>query len=290
MTSSPPNQTGTAVAGYFRAKRRELMALADLPVADHSGLRGGHREQIYRTYLADILPRRYSVGRGMVYGEFHRSREADIVVWDSHSYPSLPLQDHAFYFAESVRAVIECKSNWSATEFSDVLDKARAVRDIVPHKELSLADELTQIQLDLISLKLGKPHQGLLISGHHIGTTALFLKGGKKLAPDQIIKSCKNLDDSWPDVLLLLEPGLLALKAYPDDTEIHGSIGFFSYGEDSLLAFSTALLKLLDDRVVHSESRFYLDGYAYPFLQAEPFAVYEFPLTRFAPGRQALWQ
>src|SRR6185295_10863970 len=141
MTSSPPNQTGTAVAGYFRAKRRELMALADLPVADHSGLRGGHREQIYRTYLADILPRRYSVGRGMVYGEFHRSREADIVVWDSHSYPSLPLQDHAFYFAESVRAVIECKSNWSATEFSDVLDKARAVRDIVPHKELSLADE-----------------------------------------------------------------------------------------------------------------------------------------------------
>lgn len=288
--SSHHNDTGEAVARYFRAKSSELIALADLPVTDHPGLRGSHREQIYRTYLKDLLPRRYSVGRGMVYGQFHRSREADIVVWDSQAYPSLPLRDHSFFFAESVRAVLECKSNWSATQFADVLDKSKAVRDIVLHKEPSLADELAQIQLDLVSLKLGRPHQGLLISGHHIGTTALFLKGGKRQRPDQLIKSCPDLDDSWPDVLLLLEPGLLALKVYPDETGIYGSIMFFRYGEHSLLAFSSALLKLLDDRVVHSESRFYLDVYAYPFLRADPIAAYDFRLSRLPPGRQALWQ
>lgn len=142
MPASERNETAKAVANYFRAKRRELMALADLPVVEHAGLRGSHREQIYRTYLADLLLRRYSVGRGMVYGQFHRSREADIVVWDSHAYPTLPLQDHSFFFAESVRTVIECKSKWSSAGFADVLDKSRAVRDIVPRKELSLADEL----------------------------------------------------------------------------------------------------------------------------------------------------
>lgn len=129
-----------------------------------------------------------------------------------------------------------------------------------------------------------------MISGHHIGTTALFLKGGKRQDPERLMKSCRDPDESWPDVLLLLEPGLLAIKDYPDETGITGRIGFFKFGEESLLAFSSALLKLLDDRVVHSEGRFYLDGYAYPLLNAEPLAVFEFRLSRFPPGRQALWQ
>jgi hypothetical protein len=286
-----PREANVAVADYFRAKRRELMALAELPVCGHPGLTGSHREQIYRTYLADLLPRRYSVGRGVVYGQFHRSREADIVIWDSHGYPSLPLHDHAFYFAESVRAVIECKSSWSSNEFSDMLEKSQAVRDIVPHRDLSLADELAQIQLDIACLKAGQSHRGMMISNHHIATTGIFLKGGQKADPQELLSMCRDeIDVVWPDILLFLEPGVIALKSDPPYDELIGCLEFFNFGDDALLAFSSALLKTLDDRVVHSESRFYLDQYAYPFLNAEAFFRTEFRLMRFTPGRVPLWR
>ncbi len=286
-----PQEANLAVAEYFRAKRRELMALADLSVCGHPGLTGSHREEIYRTYLADLLPRRYSVGRGVVYGLFHRSREADIVIWDSYAYPSLPLRDHSFYFAESVRAVIECKSSWSTVEFSDMLEKAQAVRDIVPHRDLSLADELAQIQLDIACLKADRSHEGLMISSHHIATTGIFLKGGQRAKPEELISMCRDeIDLVWPDILLFLEPGVLALKNDPVDDVGHGSIDFFNFGDDALLAFSSALLKTLDDRVVHSESRFYLDRYAYPLLDASPIFSAPFRLMRFVPGRVPLWK
>lgn len=287
MTETP---TSKAIRSYFQAKRKELMALGELPVCKHSGLIGGHREQIYRAYLADLLPRRYSVGRGMVYGMFHQSREADIVVWDSHTYPSLPLLDHSFFFAESVKAVIESKSNWSADEFSDVLLKCKAVKDIVPTKEPSLADEVAMLQLDVASLKHGTPHEGMLIANPHIGTTAMFLRGGSTVTPKQLIALCsESIDEAWPDVLLFLESGLLVTKNYPTDDSNHAHLAFFNYGDNALLAFSTALLKLIEDRVVHSESRFYLEQYAFQILTEAPGFTSKFKLTRFAPGRVPLW-
>lgn len=281
--------TSTAIRSYFKAKRKELMALGELSVCKHSGLIGGHREQIYRAYLADLLPRRYSVGRGMVYGMFHQSREADIVVWDSHTYPSLPLLDHSFFFAESVKAVIESKSNWSADEFGDVLVKCKAVKDIVPTKELSLADEVAMLQLDVAALKHGTPHDGMLIANPHIGTTAMFLRGGSTVTPKQLIALAEDIDGAWPDVLLFLETGLLVTKNYPTDESNRGHLSFFNYSDNALLAFSTALLKLIEDRVVHSESRFYLEQYAFQILTEEPICTSKFKLTRFVPGRVPLW-
>ena len=232
-----PLNTIEAIKAYFRAKNKELQALADLPICEHSGLKGSHREQIYRAYLSDILPRRYSVGRGMVYGMFHRSREADIVIWDAQNYPSLPLLDHSFHFAESVKCVLECKSNWNSVEFSDVLEKCRAVKDIVPHKEPSLADEIAMLQLDVLALKTNQKHEGMMISSHHIATAAMFLRGGQKIIPEDFIKNCSApIDDAWPDVLILLEPGIVAIKNYPDGSEngVSGRVTFFKYGTDGL--------------------------------------------------------
>jgi len=285
------SESSDAVIGYFRAKRRELIALADLPVCGHSGLKGGHREEIYRTYLSEVLPRRYSVGRGMVYGLFHRSHEADIVIWDSHAYPSLPLSDHSFYFAESVRNVLECKSTFSTADLKDMLVKSQAVRDIVPHRDLSLRDEIEGLRLEIVSLKAGQPHRGLMISSHHIATSGMFLKGGQSTAPDQLLAACHDeVDMVWPDVMLFLEPGIVAIKFDQGPDSITGGIAFLEYGEDALLAFTSALLKTVDDRVVHSESRFYLDRYAAPVLDREPFHVSEFRLTRFVAGHVPLWR
>ena len=128
---SEKKNAAVLVQQYFRVKARQLAAMAHLPVCEHSTLTGSHREELQRIFLQEILPRRFSVGRGMVYGPFHRSREADIVIWDSQNYPSLPMLDHSFFFAESVRIVLECKSQWKDEEFKDVLIKCRLVRNIL---------------------------------------------------------------------------------------------------------------------------------------------------------------
>jgi hypothetical protein len=62
---------------YFQAKARQLSAVAELSVCEHNGLIGSHREQVQRVYLSEVLPKRFAVGHGMVYGPFHHSREAD---------------------------------------------------------------------------------------------------------------------------------------------------------------------------------------------------------------------
>src|SRR5215213_5076285 len=134
------------VRQYFRVKTEQLRATTALPSAEHAGLAGSHREELQRIYFSEILPQRYRIGRGMVYGPVHRSREADIVIWDAQNYPSLPMLDHSFFFADSVLVVLECKSQWNDAEFADVLVKCRAVRDIatmsVPD---TLADRVTFI-------------------------------------------------------------------------------------------------------------------------------------------------
>lgn len=277
------------VRDYFRVKTQQLVAGAALPAAEHAGLAGSHREELQRLYLAEVLPQRYGVGRGMVYGITGRSREADIVIWDALNYPRLPMLDHSFYFAESVRTVIESKSRWSQDDFKDVLEKSKAVRDIVPTHSPSLDDAVAMLQLEVASLRDQRPHSGFLSSRPHIGTAAIFLAGGKTVladgkVPDEVLPL---VDDVWPDALLLLEPGRLVLKEYTEDKG--GQLLFFELGPDALIAFTNALLRLIADRSVLTEGPFYLEGYAFPVLGVRPFAVVDFKLLRWAPCRTPLW-
>lgn len=279
-------ETTTAVQGYFRAKRKELIALAELPVCNHSGLIGGHREQIYRAYLADILPRRYSVGRGMVYDTRVRSKEADIVIWDSSNFPSLPLLDHSFFFAESVRGVIECKSNWSNEQFQDVLDKSAAVDTIVPVNEPTLEDFVDTLHTRVSAIEHGAGYTGSLLVKHKIGTAAMFMTGGRSLTPEKLLKLVngdRSIDCVWPHVMVFLETGLLVFK---DEVNGEGCLTFFKFKDDVLLAFSIVLLRMLEDRVVHNEARFLLERYALQIIEWDPIHIHKFPLTRFAVGHQ----
>lgn len=170
-------RTEERVRQYFRVKARQLAAICDLPICEHPGLIGSHREEIYRIYLREILPKRFEVGRGMVYGLVGRSKEVDIIIWDAQNFPSLPMLDHSFFFAESVRVVLESKSIWNSEELTDVLTKIRAVRDIGFISGPTLADELAMIWQDLAAIREGRAHDGMLIARHHIGTAAIFIKG-----------------------------------------------------------------------------------------------------------------
>ena len=59
-------ETHERVRKWFKSKREEVLAAAGL-AADHPGLVGGHREELVRSFVGAFLPRRHSVGRGIVY-------------------------------------------------------------------------------------------------------------------------------------------------------------------------------------------------------------------------------
>lgn len=293
---SRSHETEDRIRTYFRAKTAQLKALADLTVCEHSGLTGSHREQVHRVYLREVLPKRFSVGRGMIYGPFHRSREVDVVVWDELNYMSMPLFDHSFFFAESVRLALECKSVWSTEEMNDVMVKTRAIRDVIPMHEPTLGDSVMKLAIEVDALRSGLQHSGLMITPPHIGTAAIFINGGESFGADfvtpQIVTEC---DDSWPDVLILLGPGRLVLKRYqPDDHP--GSFGgrgwleFYDCGDDSLLTFTSTVLNLLEERSVITESPFSLMRYTPTVAETAASATVPFPVTRPIPGRVPLWR
>jgi hypothetical protein len=277
------------VQQYFRVKARQLAAMADLPVCEHNTLAGSHREELQRIFLQEVLPRRFAVGRGMVYGPIHRSKEADIVIWDAQNFPSLPMLDHSFFFAESVRVVLECKSHWKDDEFEDVLMKCEAVRDIITLTTPgTLDDRLSQVEQHLASIETGQEFVGMLLSRHHIGTTAIFLSGGSTFTAESVSdERLERADDRWPDILLLLESGRLILKTYESEGGLGGSgcISFFDYGPDALCMFTAELLERLAERSVQVEEPFYLRKYLLAMPEKQPDACLSFRLTRALPTR-----
>ena len=279
------------VQQYFRAKRRQLLAMSEQAVVEHSGLRGSYREELQRIYLREILPGRFNVGHGMVYGIVHRSKEADIVIWDAANYPSLPLGNHALYFAESVRVVLESKSVWSSDQFSDVLDKCRSVREIVPFRAPTMADDMAMVNLRLHALENGLQHDGMLISKPHIGTAAIFIRGGQTAMTDlgEINADVfDDADDAWPDLVLFLEPGRIAFKQYPEGGGT-GHVEVVDYGEDGLFVFTSSLLKLLADRSVTTEDHFYLDQYMM-LVEGREISSRPFPMLRWPSEHRPIWR
>jgi len=280
------------VRKYFQAKAAQVAAIAEQAVCDHTGLAGSHREELHRVYLREILPKRFQVGRGMVYGQFHRSKEADIVVWDGENYPSLPMLDHQFFFADSVRLVLECKTVWSDTAFRDVLAKCKAVRDIVPTSGMSLGDEIEFMRQQIAAIQSEVDYEGMIITRHHIGTAGIFLRGGHSLSPESFSDEfIREIDDCWPDALLLFQAGTLVVKNYESTSSGDcGWLEFYYLGDDALLGFTTALLAFVSERSVQIEDPVYLTKYVPDLVSINPQHVVHFPLSRAAARRAPIWR
>src|ERR1039458_875228 len=278
-----PN-TPEKIRDYFRVKAKQLAAVASLPICDHSGLAGSHREQVQRIYLREILPKRFEIGRGMVYGVEHRSYEADVLVWDSIQYPSLPMADHSLYFAESFRAVMECKSRWSVSEFHDVQIKAAAIHKIKKYASLSLADEVNILKEQLGYVRFGRRGGDVpVIIRPPIGTACVFLKGGTANSIAEVAEaSAESLDEHWPDITLTLGKGILAVKVYDSDC---GRLEIHNYGKDALFAFTCELLAVLTNRAAQVEGEIDLWSY-FPKTEASPVFSLKFPVKFPRPTRR----
>jgi len=272
---------------YFKNKTLQLRASAEQAICEHPVLKGSHREDLIQIYLNDILPKRFELGKGMVYGQFHKSKEADIVIWDAQNYPKLQMQGHSLFFAESVRMVLEVKTNFNNETFIDILNKCETVRNIVPMRGLNIEDELIMMQQQIASLRTGEPFEGILKASHHIATGAVIFKGGLIFKANSVSQEIiDNADDTWPDIMILLEPGRVILKQYDD--EGNGFLEFYEAGEDALLLFTSSLLGILTDRIVNVEEPFYLTGYIFKLLENFPSETIYFHPTRPIPGRRVI--
>lgn len=284
--------TGERVRSYFRTKARQVATLADLTVCEHSGLTGSHREELQRLYFREILPRLYEVGRGMVYGFSGRSREADIVIWDSFDFPSLPLTDHAFYFSESVRCVIECKSSFSSDELADVVEKSDAAMGIFSYPEFGIREEIASIQQELVSLREGISHDGAMIVPTRIATAAIFLGGGQSFCEDTLTPYDADIHEKWPDLMLLLEPGYVIVEEYEPMGGMggRGRLMFYKISEDALLLFTHELLIRVTERTETIRPPLQILRYVQTVAKFSPAWEYDFPLVMGVPQRTPLWR
>lgn len=154
----------------------------------------------------------------------------------------------------------------------------------------SLEDQIASIQLRLDALISGHEQAvGMLIVRPPIGTAAVFIHGGQRAMKDLNALAddlFNEADASWPDVILFLEPGRIAVKRYPEG-EANGVVELFDCGEDSLLVFTNHMLRLLADRSVAVEDTFYMDQYI-KSVDCTLISSRSFPIMRDRPGRRAV--
>jgi hypothetical protein len=277
---------------YFQTKAKQIATLADLSVCEHTGLIGSHREELQRIYLREILPKRYEVGRGMVYGLTGHSREADIVIWDAFDFPILPLADHAFFFVESVRCIIECKSNYSKDELDDMVAKCGAAMSVFSFPSFGIRETIDSISEELISIRQGVERDGTLIVPHRLATAGIFLRGGHNIDFDTVELYCDDIHEKWPDLLLFLEPGIVIIKDYRPTGGLggHGSLHFYKPQIDALLLFTHELLNQITERSESMHSPLQILQYIKSNLDLQYLGEFEFPLAFPIAQRTPYWR
>ncbi|MFC1894049.1 DUF6602 domain-containing protein [Chloroflexota bacterium] len=99
---------------------------------------GNVREEVVRLFLSKYFPRRFCFQTGEVIcaqtfrgTSTLRSRQQDIIMFDEHYHPKYYISDSSgLYFAESVFAVIEIKSNLTKPALRDAVKKIRSVKEL----------------------------------------------------------------------------------------------------------------------------------------------------------------
>ena len=148
----------------------------------HKGGRGSVREETFKQFLGNYLPKRYSVGKGEVFNSQNRiSGELDVILYDEQSSPRFlyPKKSHTAYPIESVYGAISVKSDLTSNELKI------AYRNIKSLKEIALSCFRQR------SNGLAAP----------VPITGIFAYSAKR-SLDSIVKQVLKLDNELPDIAL----------------------------------------------------------------------------------------
>jgi hypothetical protein len=272
------------IIDFFRAKRNELIALSSQAITGHSTTQGSHRELIIKNYLLDILPKRFSIGSGIISNNIGDSHQTDILIWDEANYPNLKLLGSGVFFLESVKIAIEVKSNWSNEEFLDIRKKNEKLTSIsgLRHFNPTIAEEILHLKQSIYELQSGIQQSGILLSIPRPATIAFVINGGnnysiKNLTQDEI----QRIEDEWPDLLFFLAAGKVIYKEIDYDNEnIIPKLKQIESMEDSLLFTTNKILNLLKERSVNIENYAYLENYLYGLFEKYTIEEVVYPISR----------
>ena len=270
--------TGRLIKQYFENKTDQLLAVSNQAVCEHNGLKGSHREDLIKIYLSEIIPKRFEIGQGMVYGAFTRSNETDIVLWDSFNFPKLKMNGHSMYFAESVNAVIEVKTNYNSDAEKNVVVKSKTAKSVIRQHRHTINSRLFDIEARIESLYNSNEYEGCLSVSESIKTCAIFINGGENFETEQL-KKFEDLFVEWPDVVLFLKAGKLTVKGYDEEKGVD-FIRIYQSGKDSLLLFTKYLLEILSEQVVLVEGALYFDDYIIREIEEIPYKDFEYQSCR----------
>lgn len=121
----------TVVEQYWSGVLKRLQAEVDSfnNLIQHSGEQGRENELSLARLLTNFLPRRYSVGSGLLIdSNDDSSKQMDIVVFDQSDAPALLAQTTQVLFPiEDVRACIEVKTTIAKSEVEDAGEKFSSI-------------------------------------------------------------------------------------------------------------------------------------------------------------------
>ncbi|MCY9661290.1 hypothetical protein P5G65_01415 [Paenibacillus chondroitinus] len=127
------SNNGVALIEYFRKKSNEIINIASQVIAKNATLRGNHLELVMSKLLKDFIPKKYTLGTGVVFDPSGKqSLQSDVVIWDEQNYPRIEQYGHNLFFVESVKAVLEIKTNFSSNNMKDIINKCERVNELFP--------------------------------------------------------------------------------------------------------------------------------------------------------------
>lgn len=290
------NTTTDLIRKFFQSKTKQLLAVADQAVVEHSTLKGSHREEIINIYLKEILPKRFGIGKGMVYGLVHKSKEADILIWDEQNYPELRMLGHSLFFAESAKSIVEVKTRWSNEEFLDIQTKASTSKGIFKTHKSNVIEHLRFMEHQIEAIQDGKEFEGILSHPYHISFAAFVFFGGQDFTLENISEEQLNeIDDIYPDLMVFLDAGKVLVKEYEmeEGEFMNGTpyLRLYESKEDTLLLFTEFLMGQIMERTVLTEYPFYFNDYFISITSQMKFEELQFPQTRPLPGgHRSFWK
>lgn len=274
---------------YFKMKTEQLIAVSNQAIVEHSLLKGSHRENLIDIYLKEILPKRFGIGKGMVYGVLGKSKESDLVIWDEHNFPSLKLLGHSMFFVESVKSIMEIKTNWSNDVFKDIKTKKIAASKIFRLPRTTSIDQRVQfLEHKVEAIEKDEKVNVMLSTPKILPFTSFIFNGGENFNIHNLDNDeLKKIHVEYPDLTIFLKAGKVLEKQYvydeEDTTKGNAFLKLHNAGENALLIFTSLLLEKLMINTSFSDYPISFIKYGPPFYEHKIDFI-EFPVKGQFPG------
>ncbi|MBR1189215.1 DUF6602 domain-containing protein [Bradyrhizobium sp. AUGA SZCCT0160] len=246
--SSPHLSYMSALQDIADQSQRELGRM--MP---HAGERGRIAEEIIKSVLSRTLPKRFSIGTGVVisaHGDV--SRQTDIVIYDNFFNSPLLSEFGACLFpAEIVFATIEVKSVLTKRELRTSMDAIMQMRKVGSQKKyvvpVTISDVAKPSRTATVRYTEKTPPRNYIVAFAQKGLGPNYQRFCEKL------RACLDEDHSHVHGVCILDEGWFAgRRAYKRPAELFGGEG------NGLLQLYSHILKAQQNFAVHAMD---LDAY-----------------------------